>query len=47
MPFLDLEDFFKTILQDDGICQMILLLHQTVMFAGVALIDLEHLYADG
>ena len=47
MPLLDLEDFLQTIVQNDGIRRMSLLLFQAVMFAGTAFIDLKHLQAAG
>lgn len=47
MPLLDLEDFLQTIVQNDGINRMSLLLFQAVMFAGTAFIDLKHLHAAG
>ncbi|KAF9894204.1 hypothetical protein FE257_007706 [Aspergillus nanangensis] len=47
MPLLDLEDFLQTIVQNDGIRRMSLLLFQAVMFAGTAFIDLKHLHASG
>ncbi|KAL4927916.1 putative C6 transcription factor (Ctf1B) [Aspergillus undulatus] len=47
MPLLDLEDFLQTIVQNDGIRRMSLLLFQAVMFAGTAFIDLRHLQAAG
>jgi hypothetical protein len=47
MPLLDLEDFLQTIVQNDGIRRMSLLLFQAVMFAGTAFIDLKHLQASG
>ncbi|KAK1141939.1 hypothetical protein N8T08_008352 [Aspergillus melleus] len=47
MPLLDLEDFLQTIVQNDGIRRMSLLLFQAVMFAGTAFIDLKHLHAAG
>ncbi|RAK74162.1 putative C6 transcription factor (Ctf1B) [Aspergillus fijiensis CBS 313.89] len=47
MPLLDLEDFLQTIVQNDGIRRMSLLLFQAVMFAGTAFISLKHLHAAG
>ncbi|KAL3470447.1 fungal-specific transcription factor domain-containing protein [Aspergillus californicus] len=47
MPLLDLEDFLQTVVQNDGIRRMSLLLFQAVMFAGTAFIDLKHLQAAG
>ncbi|KAL5337792.1 fungal-specific transcription factor domain-containing protein [Aspergillus crustosus] len=47
MPLLDLEDFLQTVVQNDGIRRMSLLLFQAVMFAGTAFIDLKHLHAAG
>ncbi|KAI9934413.1 hypothetical protein MW887_000027 [Aspergillus wentii] len=47
MPLLDLEDFLQTIVKNDGIHRMSLLLFQAVMFAGTAFIDLKHLHAAG
>ncbi|PYH46680.1 putative C6 transcription factor (Ctf1B) [Aspergillus saccharolyticus JOP 1030-1] len=47
MPLLDLEEFLQTIVQNDGIRRMSLLLFQAVMFAGTAFIDLKHLHAAG
>jgi hypothetical protein len=47
MPLLDLEDFLQTIVQNDGIRRMSLLLFQAVMFAGTAFVDLKHLQAAG
>ncbi|KAG2005368.1 hypothetical protein GB937_008785 [Aspergillus fischeri] len=47
MPLLDLEEFLQTIVQNDGIHRMSLLLFQAVMFAGTAFIDLKHLHAAG
>jgi hypothetical protein len=47
MPLLDLEDFLQTIVQNDGIRRMSLLLFQAVMFAGTAFVDLKHLHAAG
>ncbi|KAL2824534.1 fungal-specific transcription factor domain-containing protein [Aspergillus cavernicola] len=47
MPLLDLEDFLQTIVQNDGIRRMSLLLFQAVMFAGTAFIDKKHLRAAG
>ncbi|BCR90820.1 putative C6 transcription factor (Ctf1B) [Aspergillus chevalieri] len=47
MPLLDLEDFLQTIIQNDGMNRMSLLLFQAVMFAGTAFIDLKHLHGAG
>ncbi|RAL07465.1 putative C6 transcription factor (Ctf1B) [Aspergillus homomorphus CBS 101889] len=47
MPLLDLEEFLQTIVQNDGIRRMSLLLFQAVMFAGTAFIDLKYLHAAG
>jgi len=47
MPLLDLEEFLQTIVQNDGIHRISLLLFQAVMFAGVAFIDMKHLQAAG
>ncbi|KAF7593865.1 hypothetical protein BBP40_010676 [Aspergillus hancockii] len=47
MPLLDLEDFLQTVVQNDGIRRMSLLLFQAVMFAGTAFVDLKHLQAAG
>ncbi|KAJ5825553.1 hypothetical protein N7474_002691 [Penicillium riverlandense] len=47
MPLLDLEDFLQTIVQNDGIHRISLLLFQAVMFAGMAFIDMKHLQAAG
>ncbi|THC91329.1 hypothetical protein EYZ11_009215 [Aspergillus tanneri] len=47
MPLLDLEEFLQTIVQNDGIRRMSLLLFQAVMFAGTAFVDLKHLQAAG
>ncbi|OOF96249.1 hypothetical protein ASPCADRAFT_505985 [Aspergillus carbonarius ITEM 5010] len=47
MPLLDLEEFLQTIVQNDGIRRLSLLLFQAVMFAGTAFIDLKHLHAAG
>ncbi|KAL2862154.1 fungal-specific transcription factor domain-containing protein [Aspergillus pseudodeflectus] len=47
MPLLDLEDFLQTVVQNDGIRRMSLLLFQAVMFAGTAFIDLKYLHAAG
>ncbi|EAW15090.1 putative C6 transcription factor (Ctf1B) [Aspergillus clavatus NRRL 1] len=47
MPLLDLEEFLQTIVQNDGIHRMSLLLFQAVMFASTAFIDLKHLQAAG
>ncbi|OGE52947.1 hypothetical protein PENARI_c009G01174 [Penicillium arizonense] len=47
MPLLDLEEFLQTIVHNDGIHRISLLLFQAVMFAGVAFIDMKHLQAAG
>lgn len=47
MPLLDLEEFLQTIVQNDGIHRISLLLFQAVMFAGMAFIDMKHLQAAG
>ncbi|KAJ5675849.1 Cutinase transcription factor [Penicillium macrosclerotiorum] len=47
MPLLDLEEFLQTIVQNDGIHRISLLLFQAVMFAGMAFIDIKHLQAAG
>ncbi|XP_077659936.1 uncharacterized protein AFUA_1G00410 [Aspergillus fumigatus Af293] len=47
MPLLDLEEFLQTIVQNNGIHRMSLLLFQAVMFAGTAFINLKHLHAAG
>ncbi|CAG8214255.1 unnamed protein product [Penicillium salamii] len=47
MPLLDLEEFLQTIVQNDGVHRISLLLFQAVMFAGVAFIDMKHLQAAG
>ncbi|KAJ5599989.1 transcriptional regulator family: Fungal Specific TF [Penicillium hetheringtonii] len=47
MPLLDLEEFLQTIVQNDGIHRISLLLFQAVMFAGMAFVDIKHLQAAG
>jgi len=47
MPLLDLEEFLQTIVQNDGIHRVSLLLFQAVMFAGMAFVDISHLKAAG
>ncbi|CAG7917447.1 unnamed protein product [Penicillium olsonii] len=47
MPLLDLEEFLQTIVQNNGLHRISLLLFQAVMFAGVAFIDMKHLQAAG
>ena len=47
MPLLDLEEFLQTIVQNDGVHRISLLLFQAVMFAGMAFIDMKHLQAAG
>lgn len=47
MPLLDLEDFLQTIVLNDGVHRMSLLLFQAVMFAGTAFVDIKHLHAAG
>ncbi|KAJ5392320.1 hypothetical protein N7509_007810 [Penicillium cosmopolitanum] len=47
MPLLDLEEFLQTIVQNDGIHRISLLLFQAVMFAGMAFVDMKHLQAAG
>lgn len=47
MPLIDLEEFLRAIVQNDGAHQLSLLLFQAVMFAGIASIDLEHLQVAG
>lgn len=47
MPLLDLEEFLQTIVHNDGIHRISLLLFQAVMFAGMAFIDMKHLHAAG
>lgn len=47
MPLLDLEEFLQTIVQNDGIHRISLLLFQAVMFAGMAFVDMKHLHAAG
>lgn len=47
MPMIDLEEFLRAIVQNDGTRQLSLLLFQAVMFAGIASIDLEHLQVAG
>ncbi|KAI2791537.1 Cutinase transcription factor [Penicillium oxalicum] len=47
MPLLDLEEFLETIVQNDGVRRISLLLFQAVMFAGMAFVDLKHLQAAG
>ncbi|KAJ6109736.1 hypothetical protein N7486_001971 [Penicillium sp. IBT 16267x] len=47
MPLLDLEEFLQTIVQNDGVHRISLLLFQAVMFAGMAFVDMKHLQAAG
>lgn len=47
MPLLDLEEFLQTVVQNDGIHRISLLLFQAVMFAGMAFVDIKHLKAAG
>ncbi|KAJ5092206.1 hypothetical protein NUU61_007076 [Penicillium alfredii] len=47
MPLLDLEEFLQTVVSNDGIHRISLLLFQAVMFAGMAFIDMKHLHAAG
>ncbi|KAJ6120272.1 hypothetical protein N7523_004552 [Penicillium sp. IBT 18751x] len=47
MPLLDLEEFLQTIVQNDGVHRISLLLFQAVMFAGMAFVDIKHLKAAG
>ncbi|KAJ5902413.1 hypothetical protein N7495_002941 [Penicillium taxi] len=47
MPLLDLEEFLQTIVQNDGIHRISLLLFQAVMFAGMAFVDMKYLLAAG
>lgn len=47
MPLLDLEEFLQTIVQNDGVHRISLLLFQAVMFAGMAFVDIKHLQAAG
>ncbi|KAF7713333.1 Cutinase transcription factor 1 beta [Penicillium ucsense] len=47
MPLLDLEEFLETIVHNDGVRRISLLLFQAVMFAGMAFVDMKHLQAAG
>jgi hypothetical protein len=47
MPLLDLEEFLQTVVQNDGVHRISLLLFQAVMFAGMAFVDIKHLKAAG
>lgn len=47
LPILNLEDFLQTIVANDGVHRLSLLLFQAVMFAGTAFVDLRHLQAAG
>ncbi|EGC48471.1 C6 transcription factor [Histoplasma capsulatum var. duboisii H88] len=47
MPFLELDEFLRTIARNDGSLRMSLLLFQASMFAGTAFISMKHLIEAG
>ena len=47
LPILDLEDFLESIVRDDGLNQISLMVYQAVLFAGSSFVDAKLLQAEG